>query len=93
MDEKLIKIAKRVISETFSLPVEQISIEDNLTEDLAADSIVLFELIVRFEKILGIEADYNDLIKIVTVNDIVDYLKKLEVNPEEIEKTLDSEVT
>lgn len=43
-------------------------------DDLAQDSIELFGLITAFEDAFGVETEYDELIHIKTVGDIVTYL-------------------
>lgn len=45
-------------------------------EDLAEDSIALFGLITAFEKEFDFEANYQDLLDIETVGDIIRYFEK-----------------
>ncbi len=52
---------------------------DTALEDLAEDSIQLFELVLAFEKEFGMKAKYEELISIETVGDIVAYLEKQNV--------------
>lgn len=63
-----------LIADTLKIKKEDIKIDSNLA-DLCADSIQLFELILSFEKEFGIEAKYDDLIQILTVQDIIEYLE------------------
>jgi acyl carrier protein len=66
----------------FDIIVDVLGIEqsrvtlDARIEDLAEDSIQLFSLILAFEKQYHTEVDYDDLIEIDTVGDIVRYLDK-----------------
>lgn len=64
-----------LISKNLGIDKERIS-QDARIEDLSRDSIQLFELILAFEKEFGKKANYDDLIKIITVGDIIEYLKK-----------------
>ena len=44
-------------------------------DDLGADSLDLFELVMAFEEEYGIEIPTEDLEKIATVGDIMEYMK------------------
>ena len=52
-----------------------IKLESNFKEDLEADSLDLFELVMALEEEYGVEIPSEDLEKIATVNDIIEYLK------------------
>lgn len=64
-----------IIHQATHVPLEKISSDAKL-EDLVEDSIQLFQLILSFEEAFGMRAKYEDLMKIITVGDIVDYLRK-----------------
>ena len=49
--------------------------ESNFKDDLGADSLDLFELVMALEEEFGVEIPSEDLPSIVTVNDVVEYLK------------------
>ncbi len=66
-----------IIHQATRVPLEKISLNAEL-EDLVDDSIQLFQLILSFEEAFGMRAKYQDLMKIITVGDIVDYLKKIQ---------------
>jgi acyl carrier protein len=68
----------RVIVTTLKLTPDAFTMETAL-EDLAEDSIKLFELVLAFEKEFGMKAKYEELISIETVGDIVAYLEKQNV--------------
>lgn len=63
----------RIIADTLGIKKERISLDSRI-EELARDSIQLFELILAFEKEFRQKADYEDLINIETVGDIVKYV-------------------
>ena len=75
MLEKVIEIVKE------QLNVEaEITAESNFKEDLGADSLDLFEIVMAFEEEFGTEIPTEDLEKIATVGDVVEYLKAKGVN-------------
>ena len=78
------EISLSVIAYTLKVPAE--SLEDGqLLADIAADSIALFELLINFEKILGTAVDYEDVVTIETVGDVVAYVSKLPVESYKLE--------
>ena len=72
MSEKM----KEIIAEQLSVNAEEIKPETNFKEDLGVDSLDLFEMVMAMEEEFGIEIPSEDLENIVTVNDIIGYLKE-----------------
>lgn len=70
MLEKLIA----VIEENLSAEGAEITEDTDFKEDLGADSLDLFELVMALEEEFGIEIPSEDLEKLVTVGDVVKYL-------------------
>lgn len=68
----------QVIMASLKITPDAFTMETAL-EDLADDSIQLFELVLAFEKEFGMKAKYEELISIETVGDIVSYLEKQNV--------------
>lgn len=71
MLEKMIPI----IAEQLNVNESEIKAESNFKDDLGADSLDLFELVMALEEEFGVEIPSEDLSSIVTVNDVVEYLK------------------
>ena len=51
--------------------------EQSRLVDIAEDSIAIFELLVRFEQLLGRTIAYDDIAHIETVGDIIDFARTL----------------
>ena len=66
---------KEIIADQLSVDAESITAESKFKEDLEADSLDLFELVMALEEEYGVEIPSEDLEKIATVSDIIDYLK------------------
>ena len=66
---------KTIIAEQLSCEAEGITELTSFKEDLGADSLDLFELVMSLEEEYGIEIPSDDLEKIATVNDVIEYLK------------------
>lgn len=71
MLEKLVA----VIREQLNLEDAEITENSNFKDDLGADSLDLFELVMSLEEEFGVEIPSEDLEKIATVGDVVNYLK------------------
>lgn len=66
---------KEIIIEQLNLEGVAITEASSFKEDLGADSLDLFELVMAFEEEYDIEIPTEDLEKIVTVGDIMEYMK------------------
>ena len=64
-----------IIVDTLSCDAEAIKPEANLVEDLEADSLEIVELSMALQESLGVGIEDEDLEKIHTVQDILDYIK------------------
>ena len=64
-----------IIVETLSCDAEDVKLETNLIEDLEADSLEIVELSMALQENLGVGIEDEDLEKIHTVQDILDYIK------------------
>ena len=67
---------KKIIVDTLSCDVGQVTLDANLKDDLDADSLDAVELIMTAEDEFGIEIPDEDAMNIKTVKDIVDYIEK-----------------
>ena len=65
-----------IIVETLGCDAEQVTMGASLADDLGADSLASVELVMALEEEFGIEIPSEDLENIVTVNDIMGYLKE-----------------
>jgi acyl carrier protein len=66
---------KEIIAEQLSVDASTIDLNSNFKDDLDADSLDLFELVMALEEEYDVEIPADDLTNIETVNDIVEYLK------------------
>lgn len=64
-----------IIVSTLSCDAGQVTPESSLLEDLEADSLELVELSMALQDALGVGIEDEDLEKIKTVQDIVDYIQ------------------
>lgn len=65
-----------IIREQLNLEDIEITEETSFKDDLQADSLDLFELVMAFEEEYGIEIPSEDLEKLVTVADVIEYIKE-----------------
>ena len=66
---------KPMIAEKLSIEESEIKIQSSFKNDLGADSLDLFEMVMEIEDQFNIEIPTDDLENIDTVEDIVKYLK------------------
>ncbi|MDE6905459.1 MAG: acyl carrier protein [Lachnospiraceae bacterium] len=66
---------KTIIAEQLNVSEDEVKAESNFKDDLGADSLDLFELVMSLEEEYGVEIPSEDLEKIATVNDVIEYLK------------------
>ncbi|RKD32891.1 MULTISPECIES: acyl carrier protein [Lacrimispora] len=66
---------KEIIAEQLNVEEAVITIESSFKEDLGADSLDLFELVMALEDEYSVEIPSEDLEKLTTVQQVMDYLK------------------
>lgn len=66
---------KEMVAEQLNVDAEEISAETSFKDDLGADSLDLFELVMALEEEYEIEIPSEELEKITTVGAVMDYLK------------------
>lgn len=66
---------KELIAEQLGVDEENVTLEARFKEDLDADSLDLFEMVMAAEEEYGIEIPSEDLEGIATVGDFVKYLE------------------
>lgn len=67
---------QKIISEQLNIDAEKITMETTFVDDLGADSLDLFQIIMGIEEEFGIEIANDDVEKIVTVGDAVEQIKQ-----------------
>ena len=66
---------KEIIEEQLNLDGVEITEASRFKEDLQADALDLFELVMAFEDEYGVEIPSEDLEKITTVGSVIEYMK------------------
>lgn len=66
---------QEIISKQLGVGVAEVKKESSFKDDLGADSLDLFELVMALEDEYGIEIPSDDLESINTVEEIMDYMK------------------
>jgi acyl carrier protein len=67
---------KELVADQLGADVAELKAETNLKDDLNADSLDLFQIIMSLEEEFGIEIPTEDTESICTIGDIEKYLEK-----------------
>ena len=67
---------QKIIAEVLNLSEEEIRPDSTFVDDLGADSLDLFEMVMSLEDTCGVEIPTEDLETMVTVGDVAEYLEQ-----------------
>ena len=73
--EEVLEKVKGIIVEQLGVSESAVTMEASFIDDLGADSLDIVELIMALEEEFDIEIPDADAEKVVTVNDVVEYIK------------------
>ena len=68
----------QIIAEQFNIDKEDLTEDMNFQDDLNADSIELVELVMTIEEEFETEVSEEDLEKLKTIGDVIEYVEDLE---------------
>ena len=71
----MLKKMSKMIAEQLNCDASEITSETSFKDDLGADSLDLFELVMALEDEYNIEIPAEELTDLNTVGDVIDYLK------------------
>ena len=74
--EEIFEKVKGIIVEQLGVTEATVTMEASFIDDLGADSLDIVELIMALEEEFDIEIPDADAEKVVTVGDVVDYIKE-----------------
>lgn len=74
-ENEIFEKVKEIISEGLGVNEKNIKMESTFVEDLSADSLDIVELVMTLEEEFDIEISDSDAEKIITVGDVVGYIK------------------
>ena len=66
---------KEMVADQLNVDAAEITAETSFKDDLGADSLDLFELVMALEEEYNVEIPSDDLEKLTTVGAVMDYLK------------------
>ena len=67
---------QEIIAEQLGIEAAEVKAESNFKDDLNADSLDLFEMVMTFEDEFGVEIPAEDLEQMVTIGDVEKYLEE-----------------
>ena len=73
--EEVFDKVKEIIVEQLGVAENAVTLEASFIDDLGADSLDIVELIMALEEEFDLEIPDSDAEKVITVGDVVDYLK------------------
>ena len=71
----MLEKVKEITAEALGVEAETLTAETSFKEDLGADSLDLFEMVMTFEEEFGQEIPSEDLQKLTTNGAVVEYLE------------------
>lgn len=71
----MLEKVKAITAEALGVEAETLTAETSFKEDLGADSLDLFEMVMTFEEEFGQEIPSEDLEKLTTIGAVVEYLE------------------
>ena len=74
-EEEIFEKFKKIVVEQLGVEEEHVKLEATFVDDLSADSLDIVELIMAIEEEFELEIPDSDAEKIVTVGDVVEYIK------------------
>ena len=66
---------KQIIAEVLNVDADEITMDTTFVDDLGADSLDLFELVMALEDEYNIEIPAEELTELATVGDVIEYLR------------------
>ena len=74
-EQEIFEEVKEIVVNQLSVSEEQVTLDANFIDDLSADSLDIVEVVMGIEETFGIEVADDAAEKIVTVGDVVSYIK------------------
>ena len=74
--EEIFESVKEIIIEQLGVADNAVTMEASFIDDLGADSLDIVELVMALEEEFDMEIPDSDAEKVVTVSDVVEYIKE-----------------
>lgn len=72
----MLEKVKEIVAENLGTDINTLTEETSFKDDLGADSLDLFEMVMALEEEYGKEIPTEDLEKLTTIGEVVEYLNK-----------------
>ena len=72
----MLEKVKEIVAENLGADIKTLTEETSFKDDLGADSLDLFEMVMALEEEYGKEIPTEDLEKLTTIGEVVEYLNK-----------------
>ena len=72
---KMFEQIKKIVAENLNVEEESVTLEASFKEDLKADSLDLFEMVMALEEEFDMEIPSEDLEQLETVQDVITYIE------------------
>lgn len=72
----MLEKVKEIVAENLGADINTLTEETSFKDDLGADSLDLFEMVMALEEEYGKEIPTEDLEKLTTIGEVVEYLNK-----------------
>jgi acyl carrier protein len=69
-----VTVVRRLVADQLEVPIERVEPRSDIIKDLGADALDPEELVMRVEETFSLEVRDEDAERIVTVQDLVNYL-------------------
>jgi acyl carrier protein len=76
MSADILSKIQGIIAEQLDVKESDVTPEKSFTDDLGADSLAIVELVLALEETFGVKIPDDEVDKIKTVGDAVEYIKK-----------------
>lgn len=76
MSDDILSKIQGIIAEQLDVKESDVTPEKSFTDDLGADSLAIVELVLALEETFGVKIPDDEVDKIKTVGDAVEYIKK-----------------
>ncbi len=77
MPDNIEEEVKKLVAEIIEVPVEKLTLDADFFKDLGVDSLKAIEIVAAFEKKYRVIIPENDIPKITTLRQIVEYTKNI----------------
>ena len=68
---------KQIISDQFNISEDEVTLSTSFTDDLNADSLDVFQVIMAIEEEFEMEISNDEAEKVSNVGDVVEYIKQV----------------